>query len=142
MEKKCVLIYDDDVEILNVCKAILHTSNYRVETIQTCENIVSDILAFKPDIVFADVLLTKRNGYEVCQDLKNDVDTKDLPVVLMWSGFMEIDEAKIAQATARLEKPFDAEALRKQSHFLGHRSRTQKIDLHLSGRSHKTISLR
>jgi two-component system cell cycle response regulator len=68
--------------------------------------------SFKPDIVFADVLLTKRNGYEVCADLKNDSETQHLPVVLMWSGFMEIDEAKIALATAKLEKPFDADTLR------------------------------
>ena len=69
---------------------------------------------FKPDILFADVLLSKRNGYEVCADIKADPETRHIPVVLMWSGFMEIDDAKMNQAkpNARLEKPFDAESLR------------------------------
>jgi CheY-like chemotaxis protein len=77
-----------------------------------------DVLAvaktFKPDIVFADVLLAKRNGYDVCLDLKSDPETQHIPVVLMWSGFMEVDEARIAQSRpdARLEKPFDSETLR------------------------------
>ncbi|WP_413580783.1 response regulator [Bdellovibrio sp. HCB288] len=70
--------------------------------------------SFKPDIVFADVLLTKRNGYDVSLELKNDSETTNIPVVLMWSGFMEIDENKVTESRAddRLEKPFDAEHLR------------------------------
>src|SRR6185312_2698865 len=77
-----------------------------------------DVLAvtktFNPDIVFADVLLTKRSGYEVCMDLKSDPATTHIPVVLMWSGFMEIDEEKATSCRAdrRLEKPFDADHLR------------------------------
>ncbi|KYG67421.1 phosphate regulon protein [Bdellovibrio bacteriovorus] len=77
-----------------------------------------DVLAvtktFNPDIIFADVLLTKRSGYEVCADIKMDPATAQIPVVLMWSGFMEIDEEKATtcKADRRLEKPFDAEHLR------------------------------
>jgi CheY-like chemotaxis protein len=70
--------------------------------------------AFKPDLIFADVLLAKRNGYEVCAEIKADAETKNIPVVLMWSSFMEVDESRISSVgpDARLEKPFDAETLR------------------------------
>ncbi len=70
---------------------------------------------YKPDIVFADVLLQKRNGYEVSAELKGDAELSSTPVVLMWSSFMELDQAsyKRSKANGKLEKPFDVETLRK-----------------------------
>ncbi|KHD88300.1 MAG: phosphate regulon protein [Bdellovibrio sp. ArHS] len=97
-----------------------------------------DVLAvtksFKPDIVFADVLLTKRSGYEVCSDLKGDTETAHIPVVLMWSGFMEIDETKAAQSQAdrRLEKPFDADILRSIVSDLVQKTKSNPVSSFLS----------
>ncbi len=70
---------------------------------------------YKPDIVFADVLLQKKNGYEVSAELKGDAELSSTPVVLMWSSFMELDQAsyKKSKANGKLEKPFDVETLRK-----------------------------
>lgn len=70
---------------------------------------------YKPDIVFADVLLQKKNGYEVSAELKGDAELNATPVVLMWSSFMELDQAayKRSKANGKLEKPFDVETLRK-----------------------------
>lgn len=70
---------------------------------------------YKPDIVFADVLLQKKNGYEVSAELKADAELGSTPVVLMWSSFMELDQAsyKNSKANGKLEKPFDVETLRK-----------------------------
>ena len=41
--EKCILIYEDDPEILFLCKKILSKSKYRVETLSRCENVISDI---------------------------------------------------------------------------------------------------
>ena len=61
-----------------------------------------------------DVLLAKKSGYEVCAEIKADPQLAKLPVVLIWSSFMDVDEKKAVAsgATRRLEKPFDAETLR------------------------------
>ncbi|MCB0393455.1 MAG: response regulator [Bdellovibrionales bacterium] len=70
--------------------------------------------AFNPDIIFIDVLLQKKNGYEVCKELRDTSELSKLPIVLMWSSFMDLDEAKASTcgATDRLEKPFDSDRLR------------------------------
>ncbi|MBC7371068.1 MAG: response regulator [Bdellovibrionaceae bacterium] len=107
-----VLLADESSTIKRVMQLALQDFAVEVKSVPVGLDVLPVAKTFKPDIVFADVLLTKRNGYEVCMDLKNDPETVNLPVVLMWSGFMEIDEAKIALATAKLEKPFDAETLR------------------------------
>ncbi|MCB0411174.1 MAG: hypothetical protein KDD22_01525, partial [Bdellovibrionales bacterium] len=89
---------------------------------------------FKPDIVFADVLLQRKSGYEVSAELKSSTDFNSIPVVLMWSGFMELDKDKFqaSQANSHLEKPFDVKALRKLINELVPRTKSQKLSEFLS----------
>ncbi|WP_413568350.1 response regulator [Bdellovibrio sp. HCB117] len=109
-----VLLADESSTIKKVMQLALSDFGVEVKAVPVGLDVLAVTKSFKPDIVFADVLLTKRSGYEVCSDLKNDSETAHIPVVLMWSGFMEIDEAKATQCQAdrRLEKPFDADLLR------------------------------
>ncbi len=109
-----VLLADESSTIKKVMQLALSDFGVEVKSVPVGLDVLQVTKTFKPDIVFADVLLTKRSGYEVCADLKNDAETSHIPVVLMWSGFMEIDEAKATECRAdrRLEKPFDADHLR------------------------------
>ncbi len=109
-----VLLADESSTIKKVMQLALSDYGVEVKSVPVGLDVLQVSKNFKPDIVFADVLLTKRSGYEVCADLKNDSQTAHIPVVLMWSGFMEIDELKAqeCQADRRLEKPFDADLLR------------------------------
>ena len=112
MEKKCVLIYDDDLEILNVCKAILNSANYRVETIANCENIVSDIHKIHPDIILMDLWIPTIGGENAIRCMREDPEAKDIPVVL-FSANDEIEKiSERVNATAFLKKPFDIRAFR------------------------------
>lgn len=109
-----VLLADESSTIKKVMQLALSDFGVEVKAVPVGLDVLSVTKTFKPDIVFADVLLTKRSGYDVCADLKNDEETAHIPVVLMWSGFMEIDEEKAqsCRADRRLEKPFDADHLR------------------------------
>lgn len=109
-----VLLADESSTIKKVMQLALSDFAVEVKSVPVGLDVLSVTKSFKPDIIFADVLLTKRSGYEVCADLKGDPETTHIPVVLMWSGFMEIDEAKATgcRADRRLEKPFDADHLR------------------------------
>ncbi len=109
-----VLLADESSTIKKVMQLALSDFGVEVKAVPVGLDVLSVTKSFKPEIVFADVLLTKRSGYDVCADLKNDEETANIPVVLMWSGFMEIDEEKVqsCRADRRLEKPFDADHLR------------------------------
>lgn len=109
-----VLLADESTTIKRVMQLALQDFAVEVKAVPIGVDVVPVSKAFKPDIIFADVLLPKKSGYEVSKDLKRDPDTKNIPVVLMWSGFMELDEAKAKDAMAerRLEKPFEPETLR------------------------------
>lgn len=109
-----VLLADESSTIKRVMQLALQDFGVEVKAVPVGLDVLPVAKTFQPDIIFADVLLVKRNGYEVCADLKADAEMQSVPVVLMWSSFMEVDEAKLNQSApdARLEKPFDADALR------------------------------
>jgi two-component system cell cycle response regulator len=109
-----VLLADESSTIKRVMQLALQDFGVEVKSVPVGLDVLAVTKTFKPDIIFADVLLAKRNGYDVCQELKSDPETRNTPVVLMWSGFMEVDEARISQSgpDGRLEKPFDSETLR------------------------------
>src|ERR1051325_10357547 len=66
-----------------------------------------------PDIVIADVSLPDRNGYELCQYIKDDERHSHIPVVLLYWPGEKFDHAKAkpARADAYLAKPFEPQAL-------------------------------
>jgi len=109
-----VLLADESSTIKKVMQLALQDFAVEVKAVPIGLDVLQVARSFNPDIVFIDVLLAKKNGYEVSAELKADPTLRRVPVVLMWSGFMELDEAKAtsSQIDRRLEKPFDAETLR------------------------------
>ena len=109
-----VLLADNSETIKKVIQLTLKDFDIDLRVVTLGVDVLEVALNFKPEIIFVDILLQKKSGYDVSRELKNNVNLKNTPVVLMWSGFMEFDEpkAKASLADATLEKPFDAETLK------------------------------
>ena len=104
--KKCILIYDDDAEILLVCKIILEGENYRVETRIFCDNIIEDVTQVKPDIILMDLWIPDIGGENAINLVKKNEATQHIPVIL-FSANTEIEETfKRVNANGFLKKPF------------------------------------
>jgi len=109
-----VLLADDSSTIKKVIQLALQDFGVEVKAVPIGLDVESVTRLFKPDLILADVLLVKKNGYEIAQDFKQNPDFKAIPIVLMWSGFLAFDQDKFIQSKAedKIEKPFDAETLR------------------------------
>lgn len=129
-----VLLADESSTIKKVFQLALQDFGVEVRPVNIGIDVAAVAKSFKPDIIFADVLLQKKSGYDVCAEIKGDGGLKTIPVVLMWSGFMELDEDKFqaAQANAQLEKPFDVAALRKLVSELVPRTKDQTLSQYLT----------
>lgn len=129
-----VLLGDESSTIKKVFQLALQDFAVEVRPVNIGVDVVSVATAFKPDIIFVDVLLQKKNGYDVSAEVKQNDSLKGIPVVLMWSGFMELDEDKFqaCMANAQLEKPFDVGALRKLVSDLVPRTQNQRLSQFLS----------
>ncbi|MDQ2719174.1 MAG: response regulator [Bacteroidota bacterium] len=105
--KKRVLIYDDDVEILAVCRIILENQNFLVDTYYNCENIISDIDHAKPDIILMDLWIPEIGGEMAIVLMHDNPLTKHIPVIL-FSANEEIEKISTrVKANGYLKKPFD-----------------------------------
>ncbi len=109
--KKCILIFDDDAEILLVCKIILEGQNYRVETRIFCDNIIEDISQVKPDIILMDLWIPEIGGEHAISLVKKNEATRHIPVIL-FSANAEIEEiSNRSGANGFLKKPFEVKAM-------------------------------
>lgn len=118
--RKCVLIYDDDTEILAVCRAILDQHDYRVEALTSCENIILDIERLGPHIILMDLWIPRIGGEHAIRLMRENSRTSHIPVIL-FSANDEIEKiSNRVQATAFLRKPFDITNFRKiiEAHIL------------------------
>jgi DNA-binding NtrC family response regulator len=110
---KCILFFDDDHEILLVCKIILEQHNYRVETRIRCDNIIEDIKMVNPDLVLMDLWIPEIGGEQAIQLMKENKETQHIPV-LLFSANPEIEEiSERSKANGFLKKPFDVSELKK-----------------------------
>jgi DNA-binding NtrC family response regulator len=105
--KKCILIYDDDADILMVCKIILEKNNYAVETRLFCDNIINDISEVQPDIILMDLWIPTIGGENAIKLMKNNSATLHIPVILFSANAQIAEIAERANANGFLLKPFD-----------------------------------
>jgi two-component system, cell cycle response regulator len=125
-----VLLADESTSIKKAFQLALSDYGVEVKSVPSGLDVLSVSLDFMPDIIFADVLLTKKSGYEVCKEVKSHPLLASTPFILMWSHFMEFDTNLATQAgfTDKIEKPFDTETLRlKVNTYVG---KTKKHPLH------------
>jgi len=129
-----VLLADESVTIKKVFQLALQDFGVEVTPVTVGVDVVTVAAKIKPDIVFADVLLQKKSGYDVCRELKSQPELTHIPVVLIWSGFMELDENKFkaSGAAAHLEKPFDTQRLRQVVQDLVAKTKSQPLGSYLS----------
>ena len=107
---KHILVVDDDEGILEVVQIVLEGEGYKVETSQNGDKL-QDLEKNKTDLILLDVLLSGRDGREICKALKRDIFTRNIPVVMLSA---HSDASKVADGSGAdgfLEKPFDVDVL-------------------------------
>ncbi|WP_415718865.1 HD domain-containing phosphohydrolase [Maridesulfovibrio sp.] len=105
---KQVLIVDDTVENLQILMEALK-GDYAVVTAKTGEKALElAVNKPQPDIILLDIMMPGMNGYEVCEKLKDDVRTRDIPIIFITVLMEEADEAKglALGAVDYIVKPF------------------------------------
>lgn len=109
-----VLLADESPSIKKAFSLALQDYGVKIQTVHHGVDVKEIAQSFKPDICFMDILLPKLNGYDACLQLKLDEESEKPPVVLMWSGFMELDPEKFTSCKAdeSIEKPFETDTLR------------------------------
>ncbi len=78
-----ILIVDDTLENIQVLGIILKERNYQINVAQDGPTALELVEKTKPDLILLDIVMPGMDGYEVCEKLKEDSDTSEIPVVFL-----------------------------------------------------------
>ncbi|MCF8035021.1 MAG: response regulator [Desulfarculaceae bacterium] len=83
MAEKYVLVVDDDLDLVEAIATNLGARGYEVGKAYDGEEGLESIKERRPDLVVLDVMMPKKDGYQVCEELKNSDEFRDIPVILL-----------------------------------------------------------
>lgn len=107
-----ILVVDDDKDILDVLRYVLEDSGYEVTTLSDGHYLFDSIKAQKPDLILLDVMLGGLDGRDLCKQVKAEVETEKIPVIMISATHHRADaEHEQGAPDDFLEKPFDIPVL-------------------------------
>ncbi len=107
-----VLIVDDEPNIVTSLEFLMGRSGYETRVARDGDEALAAVEAFRPDLVLLDVMLPRRDGFEVCQHLRANGWT-DLKIVMLTAKGREAEIAKgmAVGADSYVTKPFSTRDL-------------------------------
>jgi len=82
-ERGYVFIVDDNAASASELQSLLHKDGYEVKTVASCSNVIADISNTNPNIILLNAHLTHSDPFDILDELKDNKQTRDLPVIFM-----------------------------------------------------------
>ena len=108
-----ILIADDEPNILISLEYLMKRAGYEVHVARDGQEALDALRALKPALVLLDVMMPRKTGFEVCQELRADDAIKDIRVLMLTAKGRDTDIAKGlgVGADAYMTKPFSTREL-------------------------------
>lgn len=108
-----ILLADDSPHAQRMGERILREEGFEVVTVTDGQTALMRLADVDPDVVFADISLPSRSGYEVCREIKAQPRYRHIRVVLTAGLLEHFDDAQAVavRCDAVLKKPFEATAV-------------------------------
>ena len=117
-ENKLVLVVDDDPDLVEAVSMKLEAKSFKVEKAYDGVEAMEKIKEEKPALVILDVMMPRKNGWEVCEEIKTDAGLKDIVVVMLTAVADSVKttsythhDGKTTLADDYVPKPIDLDAL-------------------------------
>ena len=136
-----IVIVEDEEDIQDYLKAQL-SSDFKIRTYPNGKVALNEILKNKPDLIISDIMMPKMDGTTLCAKLKSNINTNDVPIILLTAKSREEDQLEGLQtgADAYILKPFNMDILRRtiinlltmrrtlKNKFTGNESQKEKVE--------------
>jgi DNA-binding response OmpR family regulator len=108
---KRILITDDEANILLSLEFLMKQAGYEVDTANDGEEALAAIERNRPDLVLLDVMMPRKNGYEVCETVRANPDNNGITIVMLTAKGREIEREKGLSLGADdyITKPFSTQ---------------------------------
>lgn len=110
MSKHKLLLADDSVTIQKVVNLTFADEGIEVISVGDGNTAMEKFVESRPDLVMVDVNMPGVDGYRICEIIKQDEETRDIPVILLVGSFEPFDEEEARRVGANdyLTKPFQS----------------------------------
>ncbi|MGX6592235.1 response regulator transcription factor [Cetobacterium ceti] len=109
MERK-ILIIEDEKDLSNIIEDTLREDGFFTKKVFSGENALDEFYEEKPDLVLLDINLPKKNGWEICEEIR---EISNVPILMMTARDSELDELRGLNIGADdyITKPFSLKIL-------------------------------
>ena len=111
MNKKKILIVDDEPELVNLIRLRLEANGYEVIDASNGEEGLKKVEEERPDIILLDIMMPKKDGYTLMRELKRKEATKSIPIIALTGKPKMKDLFEIEGIKDYIVKPFEDEDL-------------------------------
>lgn len=88
---KHIFIIEDDPDLLALLKLMLSKEGFNISSFLSGEDMLKDMEVKKPDLILLDIMLPGINGLEICDRLKVNPETWNIPIIILTSRNYELD---------------------------------------------------
>jgi len=108
-----ILVVDDEPNIVLSVEFLLKQAGFRVRTVSNGEAALAAIAQEPPDLVLLDVMIPGRDGYAVCQEIRNNPAWRDMRIIMLTAKGSDIQREKGLSlgADEYVTKPFSTREL-------------------------------
>jgi len=117
-EKQLILVVDDDPDLVEAVSMKLESLEFRVAKAYDGEEAMEKIKDEKPALVILDIMMPRKNGWEVCDEIKGSDDLKSIIVILLTAVADSVKttsythhDGKTTLADDYIPKPIDLDKL-------------------------------
>ena len=108
MEKNRILIVEDEESLLKLESILLSSKGYSVTGVMDGKSALEEVRLHKPDLIILDIMLPEIDGFEVCRQIKENAETRNIPVVMLTAkkNSQDLSHGKQVGCDAYITKPF------------------------------------
>ncbi len=92
--KSHVLVVDDNPDKLSLLEAALSMAGYEVSTARDGEEGLAAVASFPPDLVIADIMMPRMDGYELARRIRDNPQTRFIPIILQTAAGFRADDQR------------------------------------------------
>jgi CheY-like chemotaxis protein len=114
LEKRVVMVVDDEESLLELVKGMLEAEEIDVVTVASGQECLEKLKTIRPDLILMDMMMPGMSGRETTQKIRSDPKTRDLKIIFLTvarfseSGMKNLKELKVVDY---ITKPFENEDL-------------------------------
>lgn len=108
MQHGPILLVDDEPYIIRSLSYVLEREGYWVEVARNGQEAMQKIRELHPQLVFLDVMMPLKNGYEVCAEVREDPEIADTHIIMLSAKGQQIDRERglLGGTDEYITKPF------------------------------------